>query len=176
MQIYFKVISIQFWHTNKNIYTYLAWTNNLNTNRFRMNFAFQCVCVLIFENVGKTSTHQQKTPRYFPRVFFLPASPDGGLDSSARGNRRCRSESDHGDPVDPSKGTPPPSPGNNIWNVLNWILDVLYMACQGKSHYLLFVESWLFVPKHPVPCSTWRMLSGLPVSFLLKGSVETYNM
>ena len=32
-----------------------------------MNLAFQCV--LIFENVGKTSTHQQKTPRYFPRVF-----------------------------------------------------------------------------------------------------------
>lgn len=33
-----------------------------------MNLAIQCV--LIFENVGKTSTHQQKTPRYFPSVFF----------------------------------------------------------------------------------------------------------
>lgn len=118
-----------------------------------MNLAFQCVWT--FENVGKSSTHQQKTPRYFPSGFFLPASPDGGLDSSARGNRRCRPESDHGDPVDPLKRNDPPVPRKQHLKCLKLNIRCPIHGLSGEIALLTFCGILTFCSK--ASCSLQHM-------------------
>ena len=112
-----------------------------------------------------------------PPVFSLGIPRDGGLDSSARGNRRCRPESHHGGAplisLDPLKECPAPP--------LN--ITCPKYGLQGEIA-ILFVASWFFggskasffcevhVIKAKFPGCDYRF-TALPVPFLSNGSVET---